>query len=85
VVAAAMTNPRTPRQWQEAVDSAAFLLLLDSTRQYGLITGGPAANVERCHELLAEGKRLGYRPASADALVAKFISGAGSAEARSKP
>lgn len=32
-------DPRTPREWQEAVDLAEFWILLDSARQYGLAAG----------------------------------------------
>lgn len=53
-------DPETPAEWQIAVDAAWALLLLDAARQYGLVTGGPAANVDRCAAILAEGKRRGY-------------------------
>ncbi len=50
--------PTTIGEWQEAVDSAHVLLLLDSARKYGLVTGGPEANIERCEEMIREGRRL---------------------------
>jgi hypothetical protein len=48
-------DPRTPREWQEAVDAAAALMIIHSARLYGLITGGPHANVERCDDILTRG------------------------------
>jgi len=55
-------NPRTREQWREAVNTAHFLLLLDSARQYGLVTGGPEIDVERCEEILTLGKARGIEP-----------------------
>jgi len=37
-------------------------LLLDSARQYGLVTGGPEIDVERCEEILTLGKARGIEP-----------------------
>jgi len=54
--------PRTPEQWQFAVDGAYACLLLDSARQYGLVTGGPHVKVDRCVELLARGAAKGFVP-----------------------
>lgn len=60
-------NPRTPAEWQEAVNAAQFGLLLDSAFQYGLLEredGGTdsGVNVERCHRILAAGKKKGFEP-----------------------
>ncbi len=55
-------NPRDEKEWQEAVDSACFWLLLESARLYGLVMGGPPVNVERCEEILKEGKKRGIFP-----------------------
>lgn len=57
-----MTDPQTPKEWQEAVDSANFLLMLDSARMYGLVEGGPEIDEDRCEEILKRGKSLGYTP-----------------------
>lgn len=57
-----MKDPTTPAEWQEAVDLAEVLLLIDSARKYGLITGGPGVDADRCDRLLAEGRRRGVRP-----------------------
>lgn len=55
-------EPSTPEEWQAAVDAAAGALALDSARQYGLVTGGPTVNVERCAEILGAGEARGIRP-----------------------
>lgn len=60
-----MSDPETPAEWQEAVDAAEGLLLIDSARQYGLITGGPKIDVERCQEILRRGREHGVYPADA--------------------
>ena len=65
-------DPKTPAEWQDAVDAAEFCLLLDSARQYGLIEGGPVIHADRCAEILKRGKRKGYFPASAEQLLDKF-------------
>ncbi len=55
-------DPVTPAEWQDAVDTADFLLALESCKTYGLITGGPDVNIPRCEEILRRGAELGYRP-----------------------
>ena len=57
-----MRDPQTDEEWQEAVDGADALLSLDSARQYGLVTGGPKVNVNRCVAIVEEGKRRGIQP-----------------------
>jgi hypothetical protein len=57
-----LKDPQTDAEWQEAVNVAAALLLIDSGKQYGLIQGGPAINVERCDLLLRQGAKRGIRP-----------------------
>jgi hypothetical protein len=64
-----MINPRTPAQWREAATWASVLLHLDSARAYGLVTGGPAVNVDRCIELLERAKARGIVPTEADEAV----------------
>jgi len=46
-------DPKTPGQWRSAAALAEACVRLDAARQYGLITGGPRVNVERCLALLA--------------------------------
>lgn len=55
-------NPQTDGEWQDAVDAAEGALHLDSARKYGLVTGGPAVNVERCEEILRRGAHRGVAP-----------------------
>lgn len=55
-------EPETRGEWQEAVDAAHALLVLDAARQYGLVRGGPVPNVERCEEILKRGKQRRVKP-----------------------
>lgn len=57
-----MTDPQTEAEWQAAADAAEFLLLIDSARQYGLITGAEGVNADRCQELLARAAERGIFP-----------------------
>ena len=56
-------DPRSRAEWQAAADGAHTLLQVDACKQYGLITGGPTINVERC-ELILTGARIirGIKP-----------------------
>jgi hypothetical protein len=56
-------DPQTKEQWQEAANLAEFCLLLDSARQYGLVTGGPEVNLDRCEEIIAKARKRGIFPA----------------------
>jgi hypothetical protein len=53
-------DPQTPEEWREAVMTAEVMLRIESARQYGLITGGPAIDVERCQELIERGRAAGH-------------------------
>ncbi len=66
-------DPQTPVEWQEAVDVAHMLLTIDSARQYGLIKGGPAVNVDRCAEIIKRGAALGFVPAPIDQLAQRYL------------
>lgn len=59
------TDPETPDEWQQAVDAADFLLLLDSAAQYGLVAidGGGSVDVDRCRDLLHRAAGSGIYPA----------------------
>ena len=72
-----MQDPKTPGEWQDAVDMAEGFSLLDSARQYGLVTGGPEIDVDRCEAILQEGRRRGVRPApdAAERVVAGLLHG----------
>jgi hypothetical protein len=68
-------TPRTPAEWQLVVDLAEACLLIDSARQYGLITGGPIVDVDRCVALLDRGRARGIVPVKAgvDQAIAAFV------------
>ena len=55
-------SPKTPSEWQAAVDAADVLLRLDNARAYGLVTGGPEIDADRCLELLELGRNRGFEP-----------------------
>jgi hypothetical protein len=55
-----MSDLETREEWQEAVDAARGALALEAARDYGLVIGGPRADVERCAQLLAKGLELGF-------------------------
>ena len=61
-------DPETAAEWQEAVTAAKGALDLDDCRMYGLLTGGPRVNRERCEWVIAEGKNRGIEPAPDAAL-----------------
>jgi hypothetical protein len=66
-----VNDPRTPEQWQDAVDAAEGALRLHAARMYGLVKGGPGVDVVRCVEILEAGRARGVTPAP-DA-VERFI------------
>lgn len=55
-------DPATPDEWQEAVDIASAMLLINAAVRYGLVTGGPAVAVSRCEEILRRGLAQGITP-----------------------
>lgn len=57
-------DPKNDAEWQQAVDAAHVLLLVESARAYGLVTGGPNVNVDRCREILERGQNLGISPSA---------------------
>lgn len=73
-----MKDPQTPHEWQEAVNLSEFLLLLDSARQYDLITGTgfPDINAVRCDELISRGAALGYHPLPDRQLIEIYLAAA---------
>jgi hypothetical protein len=68
-------DPVTPRQWRRVMAMAEACLQLESARQYGLVVGGPAVNVDRCQALLFRGRALGHAPAAGltDAALAALV------------
>jgi hypothetical protein len=57
-------EPKTPEEWQTAVDAADALLHIHSAEAYGLITGAPSVNIERCEQLLEAARRRGVTPSA---------------------
>jgi hypothetical protein len=57
-----MKQPHTIDEWQTAVDAALDALALHAAQAYGLVSGGPVVNVERCRQVLKEGEALACRP-----------------------
>lgn len=70
-------DPATPGEWVDAVDTAHALLSLEAARLYGLITGGPTVNVDRCEAILQAGKARGVHPSpqAVERFVAAYNSG----------
>ena len=56
------SDPQTPEEWQEAVETAWASLALDSLVQYGLIEavgGCLSVDADRCREVLERGRAMG--------------------------
>lgn len=66
-----MKNPHTREEWQEAVDCAKAWMTFEAARTYGVISGGPGVDVERCEELLDRGASLGIFPS--EGLIEEFV------------
>lgn len=71
-----MADPVTAEEWQAAVDAAQGLMLLESARAYGLVTGGPDVDVQRCLTILSRGIARGFAPSpdAADRLLQELSS-----------
>jgi hypothetical protein len=52
-------EPQTPAEWNEAAALAEVMLDIDAARRYGLITGGPKINVERCRAIIRDARAQG--------------------------
>ncbi len=70
-----MIDPTNPREWQLAVNFAEFSLYLEDCRLYGLLSGTPTVNVDRCLEVLRRGKQMGIVPLPLDDLILFFLGG----------
>lgn len=57
-----MRDPSTSAEWQEAVNLSQLLLHVESARAYGLVTGGPEVDTQRCEYIIAHGAQRGIRP-----------------------
>lgn len=71
-------EPQTDAEWQDAVNAAEACLLLESARRYGLVTGGPGVDVDRCEHILAGGRARQIVPTDAgvDAQILALIQSA---------
>jgi hypothetical protein len=72
-----MKEPNTPEEWQRAVNLAETMLLVHSAQAYGLITGGPDVDAQRCDDLIAKAKALDIHPqqAAIDKMIAELVRG----------
>lgn len=61
-----MKDPQTPEQWRMAAAMAQACIVLDAARQYGLVTGGPGVNLNRCLEVVARAKARDIVPSEAE-------------------
>ena len=66
------TDPQTLEEWQNAVDAADALLKLDAARMYGLVTGGPEVDTERCWEMIHRAAEM-YGIEPAEDAVERFV------------
>jgi hypothetical protein len=73
-----MKQPKTPQEWQEAVNLAHFWSLVHSAICYGLVTYSGKIDIERCDEILRLGRKRGVHPQKyeVDKLVQDFAAGA---------
>lgn len=55
-------RPVTTQHWQDAVDAAHMLTMLEHARVFGLLNDDSTVNVERCAEIIEDGKTRGIRP-----------------------
>lgn len=65
------TERRRLDEWQYAADAASVCLAIDAARMFGLITGGPTVNAERCAQVIEQAERRGITPA--DDAVDRFL------------
>lgn len=68
--------PATRLEWQQAADAAYAMIALDSARLYGLVTGGPEVDVERCEQIIERAwseHRIRPAPDATERLVAELM------------
>lgn len=67
-------DPKTPEEWQWAVDAAAAARAIFDCKLYGLLEGGPEIDADRCDQILKRGAARGITPsAPAESLALDFI------------
>jgi hypothetical protein len=81
-----MNEPETPQEWQEAVNLAELYSLIDSAVKYGLVEYTGKINIERCYDILEQGRKRNVYPVKAqvDALIQEFARGASASLAKQK-
>ena len=65
-------DPKTPAEWQEAVDAAHCMRAVHDAILYGLVTG-PEIDAARCDWILDQGAKLGFVPRSG--VLGEFVRG----------
>jgi len=70
-----MTDPTTPAEWLAAVTLAEVCLDIATARVFGLITGGPEIDTDRCRELIRRGRAHGIisRTVDVNAKTTAFV------------
>lgn len=68
-----MPDPTIPAGWQKAVDTARFILILETAKLVGLLSSDAEVDQERCEEILRCGRELGYEPAPTSSLIKQFL------------
>jgi hypothetical protein len=73
-----VNEPESPKEWQEAVNLAELYSLVDSAVKYGLVEYTGKISIERCYDILEQGRKRGVYPVKAqvDQLIQEFVRGA---------
>jgi hypothetical protein len=68
-------QPKTPQQWQEAVNLAELYSRVDAAVKYGFVEFTGTINLDRCHEMLERGRKRGVYPVQAqvDELLRQLV------------
>ncbi len=80
-------QPKTGQEWREAVNLAELYCLVDSAVKYGLVTFSGVIDINRCEEILEQGRRRGVFPVKAevDALMRDLVSSSSATVASKSP
>jgi hypothetical protein len=70
-------QPETPQEWREAVNLAELYSLVDAAVKYGLVTYTGEIDINRCDEILEQGRQRGVYPVrvEVDALMRELVRG----------
>ena len=61
-------DPRTPEEWQDAVNAARYFLIIADCTSYGILHYRGEVNLGRCNDILQRGAARGILPASLEEL-----------------